>query len=130
MSDYVYQGEHLRNDKLQNIHISRLKFYSDGNIDMKAITSQVLARETCIPVQRLMKTVLGDCELKVKVCCRGLPATKGTSEPLLQNHQYVPIFFKSLKPPKHSSRFDSKGSKCHSVHNRKDVTVAYSNICR
>lgn len=72
----MYQVEHLRNGELKTIHISRLKFYSDIDLDTEAFMSHVLASETGMPVQRLTKFVLDDGELKANVRWRGLPATE------------------------------------------------------
>lgn len=55
VSDYVFSVEHLRNGSTMDIHGSRLKFFSDHDLDEQAILSHVLALETVMPFSRLLR---------------------------------------------------------------------------
>lgn len=96
MTDYVDQLEDLRNGELKNVHISRLNFHMDADLDSEAIMSHVLASKTAMLVQRLMKLDLEDEELKVKARWRCVPATKDAPGSLLQIHQDVPDLVQRL----------------------------------
>lgn len=54
ISDYVYLVEDLRNGELSEVHISRLKFYRDADLDSESVMSHVRQSETGMPVRRLM----------------------------------------------------------------------------
>lgn len=80
-SEYVFRVEELRNGVIEEAHCSRLKFYHDSSLDQKAIMPNVIASETGMPVQRLLRLVDADEGLKVLVCWRGLPGSEDTLEP-------------------------------------------------
>ena len=96
INDYVYQVEDLRNGELQDVHITRLKFYHDKYLNTEAIMSHVVTSETGMVVQRLMRLVEDDGKLKVLVRWRGLPESEDTLEPLRQVYDDVPTLFRKL----------------------------------
>lgn len=98
LNDLVYQVQDLRNGCFENAHISRLKFFSDSNLDTEAIMSHVLSSKTRIPVSRLMKLVRDGSLLKVLVHWGGLPASEDNLESIQQMFENVSVLLKrSLK---------------------------------
>lgn len=65
-SDYFYQVEDLRNGQLEDVHISRLRFFRDSALDTQAIISHVSSK-TGMPVSRLMELVDDPDGLHVRV---------------------------------------------------------------
>ena len=96
VSDYVYQVEDLRNGALGEVHASRLRFYSDSHLDTEAIMPHVLASETGMPVQRLMRLVQGPKGIEVVVRWRGFPPSADTTEPLQKIYEDVPQMLQNL----------------------------------
>lgn len=50
ISDYVFQVEDLRNGQLEEVHISRLQFYTDKELNRKVMLSHILSSETGMSV--------------------------------------------------------------------------------
>lgn len=96
VSDYVFQVEDLRNGQLQEVHGTRLKFYRDSSLNTEAVMSHVVASETGMPVQRLMRLVDTDDGLMVQVRWRGLPDSEDTLEPASKVYEDVPQLFRKL----------------------------------
>lgn len=116
LSDYVYQVEDLRNGLLENVHGSRLKFYHDASLDTKAIMSHVVASETGMPVQRLMRLVESDDGLMVQVRWKGLPESEDTLEPIGKVYEDVPqLLLKMLRRKAVSSDLVSKARRTLSL---------------
>ncbi len=89
-SDFVFQVEYLRNGALEEVHASRLKFYSDSSLNKKAILSHVISSETGMPVARLMGIEEEDGKLFVVVRWKGLSKSEDIREPLEQVYEHVP----------------------------------------
>ena len=96
INDYVYQVEDLRNGELQDVHVTRLKFYHDDSLNEEAILSHVVHSETGMVVHRLKKLVEVDGELMVQIRWRGLPDSEDTLEPIKQVYDDVPTLFEKL----------------------------------
>ena len=95
-SNYIYAVEDLRNGMHDDVHISRLKFYRESDLNGEAIMSHVLTSETGIIVSYLMgleETATGLC---VRVRWRGLPSSEETLEPIGRVHTDVPQLFMKL----------------------------------
>lgn len=90
LNDYSFQVEDLRNGELQEVHGTRLKFYTDESLDADAILSHVLASETGMPVSRLLRLIEQDNQLFVLVRWKGLENSEDTLEPLLRVYEDVP----------------------------------------
>lgn len=103
LSDYLFDVEDLRSGKIDSIHGSRLKYYSDSSLDEKVITSHVLSSETRMPVARLMKLVKDKDKLKVQVRWKGLSPQDDTLEPLQNVFEDVPQMLDGLLKRKNTS---------------------------
>lgn len=105
VSDYIYTCEDLPNGVHEDVHISRLKFYHDAELDSEEVMSHVLASERGMTVARLMG--LGDTPNGVQDRVRwlGLPTGEDTLERIGRVHQDVPQLFSRLicrnNTPKH-----------------------------
>ena len=67
LNDYVYRVEDLRNSTTTDVHGSRLKFYSDRDLNKPAIMPHVVHSETGMEVARLMSIIERDGDLFVQV---------------------------------------------------------------
>lgn len=90
LSDYVFQVEDLRNGNIETVPGTRLKFYADDSLDLKAILSHVLASETGMPVSRLLSLVEQEGKLYVLVRWKGLADSEDKIEPLTRVYEDVP----------------------------------------
>lgn len=90
LNDYVFKVEDLRNGDHEDIHGTRLKFYTDSSLDEKVILSHVLSSETGMPVSRLLKLVDHNGDLHVLVRWKGLSKDDDTLEPLFRVYEDVP----------------------------------------
>ena len=104
VSEYVYQVKDLRNGTLEEVHASRLQFYSDDQLNREAIMPHVLSSETGMPVQRLMRLVDTPSGLAVVVRWRGLPPSADTTEPLNRIYEDVPQMLLNLLARKSTPR--------------------------
>ncbi len=89
-SDFVFQVEDLRNGALEEVHASRLKFYSDSSLNKKAIFSHVISSETGMAVARRMGIEEEDGKMFVVVRWKGLSKLEDTRELLEQVYEDVP----------------------------------------
>lgn len=90
LSDYVFKVEDFRNGKCDDIHGSRLKFYSDASLEEKLVLSHVLSSETGIRVSRLLNLCEDNGQLFVVVRLKGLPVEDDKMELLLCVYEDVP----------------------------------------
>ena len=90
ISEYVYQVEDHRNGALEDVHASRLLFYSDSQLDTEAVMSHVLSNETGMLVQLLMRLDETPYVIFFLVRWSGLLASADTSEPLKCIYEDVP----------------------------------------
>lgn len=104
LNDFVYQVQDLHNGTFEDAHISRLKFFSDSNLNIETIMPHVLLNETGMSVSRLMKLVMDRSYLKVIVRWRVLPASEDTREPVQQIFGNVPILLQRLLKRKNTPR--------------------------
>lgn len=95
-SDYVYHVEDLRTGLTEDIHIGRLKFYSDDSLDTTAIMSHNISSETGMTAARLMGTEESPDGLLVHVRWKGLPHSEDTFEPILKVYEDVPVMLLNL----------------------------------
>lgn len=65
--DYTYEVEDIRTDDTDDVHVSRLKFYSDDDLDKKTLRLHIVQSETGMVVHRLRKIVDTDNGLMVEV---------------------------------------------------------------
>lgn len=97
MNDYVFQVEYLRNDIVEEVHGTRLKFYSDSSLDEKAVLSHVLSSETGMPVSRLLRLQEDDNgRLHVVVRWKGFSSSDDTFEPIERVYEDVPKLLRKL----------------------------------
>lgn len=96
VNNYLYQVESLRNGALEEVHISRLKFYCENSVDKEAVMSHVLLSETRTVVQRLMPLEGAEDGLIVEVRWHGLPESEDTLEPIEQTYKNVPQLYIKL----------------------------------
>lgn len=98
IKDYVYQVEGLRNDGIDDIHISRLKFYHDSSPDKEVIMRHVLNSETGLVVHHLVRLDDSKERLKGQIRWRCLPGAEDALEQIKQIYKSTPaLFVKSLK---------------------------------
>lgn len=90
LNDFVYEVEDMRNGKLQEVHGSRMKFYSDSSLDTVAIMSHVLSSETGMQVARLMRLVESPNGIQVQVRWSGLSPEEDTLEDIGRVYEDVP----------------------------------------
>lgn len=90
LRDYVCKVEDLRNGKFDEIHGTRLKFYSAASIDEKVILSHVFSSETGMHVSRLLLLHEENGNLFVVVRWKGLSASDDTLEPPQGVYEDVP----------------------------------------
>lgn len=95
INDYVRTVKDMRNDDIDDILLSRLKFYHDYSFDSEAILSRVISSETGMVVQRLM--ALDDCKggLKAHVPWKGPSPSEDTEGPVDNIYQDAPDLFKN-----------------------------------
>lgn len=103
-SDFIFQVEDLRNGSTEDIHIARLKFYSDDSLDATAIMPHVTASETGMPVARLMGIQESPDGPVVHVRWKGLPDSEDTYEPILKVYEDVPVMLLNLLKRKSISK--------------------------
>lgn len=65
--DYANQVIDLRNGEFSDIHVTRLKFYSDASFDSTAILSHSLSYETGMQIQCLLRLVENEDRLCVAI---------------------------------------------------------------
>lgn len=94
LTEYVFQVEDLRTGLVEDAHGSRLRFYHDKTLDNEAIMPHVLASETGMPVQRLLRFEDTDDGLMVVVRWRG--RSDDTLEALEKVHEDVPVLLEKL----------------------------------
>jgi len=94
LSDYVYKIEDLRNGSCSDIHSSRLKFYTDKDLNTKAIMPHVVHSEHGMEVSRLLHFVEEKDLLFVKVRWKGLSPDDDTLEPIKSVFEDVPVMFR------------------------------------
>lgn len=81
LSDYIYRIADLRTGQVDNVHISRVKFCHDANLDQKSIMLNVLSSKTVSAVARLIILVEDKGgSLKVQVRWTDLPGPEDTLE--------------------------------------------------
>lgn len=80
LNDYAFQVEDLRNGRLETLHGTYLKLYSDDTLETTAILSHVLVSETCMPVSRLLRLHEEGGEIFVVVRWKGLSASEDIVE--------------------------------------------------
>lgn len=90
ISDYIYRVEDLRNGLQEDVHSTRLKFYSDESLDQEAILSHVLSSETGMPISRLLRLDEQDGKIFVAVRWKGLQKSDDTLEPIDRVYEDVP----------------------------------------
>ena len=101
-SNHIYQVEDMRNGSVSEVHASRLKFHCDNELDTVSIMPFVISSETGMEVQRLMKLVQEEGQLKVHVRWKGLPNSEDTLEPLNSIYADVPeLLMRLLRRKKH-----------------------------
>lgn len=71
-----------------------MKFYHDSSLDREAIMPHVIASETAMPFQGLLRLV--EKGLKVLVCWRGLPKSEDTLEHVKKVFEDVSLLFEKL----------------------------------
>lgn len=96
ISDSIFQFEDLRNGQLEYVHGTRKNFYRDSSLNAEAVISHVVASETGMPVQRLMRLEDTDDGLIVQVRWRGLPESENSMEPAGNVYEDVPQLFRKL----------------------------------
>lgn len=89
-NDCTYEVEDLQTGETDDVHVSRLKFYSDRSLDTTAIMSHVLSSETGMIVARLMRLEEVVDKMYVVVRCKRLPNSKDSREPVEQVYEDVP----------------------------------------
>lgn len=95
-NNYVHLIEDLRNGSVDEVHVTRLKFYHDASLDTDAIISHVTTSETGMILHCLQERVDTDKGIKVRIRWRGLPDSEDTLEPLLQVYEDVPQLLLNL----------------------------------
>lgn len=95
-SEWIYEVEDLRNNLKECIHASRLRLYSDANLNQEAIMPHILYSETGMPVSRLMKLEKIGNKIMVHVRWKGLPASDDTLEPIAHVYHDVPQMLTKL----------------------------------
>ena len=96
LSDYVFQVEDLRNGSVEDVHASRIRFYSDSSLDSEAIFPHVLSSETGMEVARLMSLEKNRNGLMIHVRWKGMPKEEDTLEPLEKVYEDVPKMVERL----------------------------------
>ena len=96
LNDYTFQVEDLRHRAVEDIHGSRLKFYSDAALDKTAIMSHVLSSKTGMPVARPLALVQDAEGLKIRIRWKVSPASEYTLEPILRVKHDVPQILECL----------------------------------
>lgn len=82
VSNYVYEiGK--RTGAVDDVHISRLKFSRDSDLNQEAIRRHVISSETGMVVARLVSLEETPLGLQVRVRCRGHSASQDTLEPIV-----------------------------------------------
>lgn len=76
INDYPFKGNDIRTDDGDEVIVSRLKFYSDDDIDKETLRSDVVQSQTGMVAHCLRKLVDTDNELMIEVCWKGLPESK------------------------------------------------------
>lgn len=88
--DHVFQVKYFCNERIQDVHRSRLKHFSDSSLNEKAIMSHVLSPITAMPVARLPRLQDCDSELKVHECWKGLFIAEDTLELRKRVYENIP----------------------------------------
>lgn len=96
INEYVFSVENLRNGLLENIHVTRLKYYHDFFLHTETIIVQVVAHETGMPVHRLMRIVDTKERLMIQVRWRRGPDSEDTLKTTKKLYQDVPQLFCKL----------------------------------
>lgn len=96
INNFVFQVEDLRTGDMDDIHVSRLKFYHDSALDTEVIISHVVQSETGMIVHRLHKLVDTAEAVKVEVRWKGLPGSEDTLGTLKQIYEDVPGLLKKI----------------------------------
>lgn len=97
-SNFVYCVEDLGNVSLDDVHVSRLKFYHSATLDEKEILVYVVSSETEMVDHQLTKLLTVENNIMEHVRWRGLLDSEDTFEPLKQIYEDVPeLFLKILK---------------------------------
>lgn len=78
VNDFVLQVEDFRNENVDPIHGSRIKFYSDSSLNQKAIMFHVVNHERGMPVSWPLRLVKQNTKLHVVVRWMGLCPQEGT----------------------------------------------------
>lgn len=86
----IFQVEDMWNEWLEEIHSTRLSYYSDSNLDREAILPHVLYSETGMPVSRLINPENSTAGIMVHVRWNGLLKDDDTLEPLQNVYEHVP----------------------------------------
>lgn len=55
VSDYIYTTEYFQNGAHDDMHVSRLKFYCDSEMDRQVVIRDVLTLEAGMVVSRLLR---------------------------------------------------------------------------
>lgn len=102
MNDCVYHFKDLRNGKIDEAHIFRLRFYHEGSHDKNAIVSHILSSETRMGVHCLVRLVDSEDGLMMQIRWRGLPDSQDTVESIAQVEKDVPTLFVKLSNRKNT----------------------------
>lgn len=86
----LYSVGDLRNGFVDDIHVSRFKFYLEGSLDTKVVLSHVFQSKARKVVHRLMILVESDDDLMVQVQWREFFASKDTYEVFGRIYKDVP----------------------------------------
>lgn len=95
-SGYVFQVEDLHDEHLEEIHISRSKFYSDKELNHDVMDMHILVNETGLAVHRMLLLEDSKGGLMITIHWRGLPPSEDTLEPIAQAYQNIPDLLQQL----------------------------------
>lgn len=97
LNDYVFCVEDMRNDTMEDVHGTRLKYFSDSSLDAKVILLHVISSETGMPASRLLRLQEDDDgQLCVVVRWKGLTTNDDTMEPINRVYEDVPKLLTKL----------------------------------
>lgn len=91
LSSHVDEVEDLQNGQLEEVHVSRLKFNGDADLDKTSVMPHVISSETGMQVQGSMELLMDNDDLLVRIHWRGLAASEDTLELIQQIHEDVLI---------------------------------------
>lgn len=105
LNDYIFEVKDLRNRRLDEIYVSRLKLYRDSQMDAIAIMSHLLQSETGMVLSRLLGLEDGLDGLQVCVRWRELDSLEDSLEPIARFNEDVPQLFDELLKRKSTATY-------------------------